>query len=313
MESFSTRGMSTRRKLAYWNQLSSENFTAMEITPRDARAFDGELRRETIGPLTLMDVRSAAVRIRHTAAHVARVASPSYLLMMPLHGELHVRIADAPLQRLGTNEYCLIDHAQPYELDHGDEVRVVSLHIPWGALDPLLPRPERAVGRVMRGDTGVSRLPAVLLRELGDQIDAASTARFAPVIAQGLLGFVAAAYAEDSDAGMPAAEARFRVVQADIEARLYDPELAPAAVAARAGISPRRLRALFAEAGETFSGFLLRRRLERSAALLRDPAWRGASITAIAFRNGFNNPTHFGYAFKRRFGVTPREYRQAPA
>jgi AraC-like DNA-binding protein len=53
----------------------------------------------------------------------------------------------------------------------------------------------------------------------------------------------------------------------------------------------------------------LRRRLERCATLLHDPHWLSRSITDIAFRNGFNNMTHFGYAFKKHFGSTPREYR----
>lgn len=34
--------------------------------------------------------------------------------------------------------------------------------------------------------------------------------------------------------------------------------------------------------------------------------------TAIAFDHGFNSPTHFGRAFRARFGVTPREFRRSP-
>ena len=82
-------------------------------------------------------------------------------------------------------------------------------------------------------------------------------------------------------------------------------------MARAAGISTRRLRALLARGGESFSSYLLRRRLERCAQLLRDSCWRGRSITEIAFRSGFNNTTHFGYAFKRRYGLTPREFRSA--
>ena len=66
---------------------------------------------------------------------------------------------------------------------------------------------------------------------------------------------------------------------------------------------------MLAEGGESFSAYLLRRRLERCADLLRDAAWQGRSITDIAFRNGFNNATHFGHAFRLRYGMTPSEYR----
>ena len=35
------------------------------------------------------------------------------------------------------------------------------------------------------------------------------------------------------------------------------------------------------------------------------------SVTEIAFRNGFNDPSHFSRAFRDRFGTTPGGYRAA--
>jgi AraC family transcriptional regulator, positive regulator of tynA and feaB len=219
--------------------------------------------------------------------------------------------AQTPCQ-VATGEYCLLDHGQPYELQHGDGVRVLCLDLPRATLDAVLARPAAAVGRVMRADSGLSRLLAVLLRELGGEIAPETPAHFVPALAQGLLGFVAAAYSDGADEPLPAAEARQRALLALIDARLHDADLNPADVAREAGVSPRRLRALLAAGGEPFSAYVLRRRLERCAVLLRDAHWRGCSITEIAFRAGFNNATHFGYAFKRRYGKTPREFRASP-
>jgi AraC family transcriptional activator of tynA and feaB len=131
----------------------------------------------------------------------------------------------------------------------------------------------------------------------------------APALAQGLLGFVAAAYSEAASDALPASAARRRALYACIDAWLQDPDLSPAEIAREAGISSRRLRAVLAAGGESFSSYLLRRRLERCADLLRDVRWRGRTITEIAFRSGFNNATHFGYAFKKHYGRTPRDFR----
>lgn len=49
------------------------------------------------------------------------------------------------------------------------------------------------------------------------------------------------------------------------------------------------------------------------AAMLRDLTRRHQTITQIAFQCGCNNATHFGVAFKRRFDLTPREYRARAA
>jgi AraC-like DNA-binding protein len=36
----------------------------------------------------------------------------------------------------------------------------------------------------------------------------------------------------------------------------------------------------------------------------------GRTVAAIAFDYGFNSPTHFGRVFRRKFAMTPREYRE---
>jgi len=55
--------------------------------------------------------------------------------------------------------------------------------------------------------------------------------------------------------------------------------------------------------------WLLRRRLEHSAALLRTSL---LNVTEAAFESGFENMSHFSRAFKARFGVPPVAYREDP-
>jgi AraC-like DNA-binding protein len=44
--------------------------------------------------------------------------------------------------------------------------------------------------------------------------------------------------------------------------------------------------------------------------LLKDPANVGNSISAYAFACGFNDMTHFSKAFRKKFGMSPTEFRQ---
>jgi AraC-like DNA-binding protein len=210
-----------------------------------------------------------------------------------------------------TGELCLLDHARTYQLEHGDGMRTLCVDIPRATLDALLPAPQRAVGLRLASQRSAVRLLAGLLRELGAELHPGALANFTPAFAQGLLGFIAEAYAAEPDC-LPesALAARVAALRARIEGRLAEPDLTPDCIAQDAGISARRLRALLATEGEGFSAYLLRRRLERSAEWLRHPAWRTLSITQIAFRAGFNNTTHFGHAFRERYGVTPRDWRR---
>ena len=54
--------------------------------------------------------------------------------------------------------------------------------------------------------------------------------------------------------------------------------------------------------------WLLERRLERSAALLRNTQ---LSVTEITFESGFEDLSHFSKAFKEKFGQSPSIYRRA--
>ena len=100
-----------------------------------------------------------------------------------------------------------------------------------------------------------------------------------------------------------------RICQA-IEHRLGDPDLAPTRVAQTEGISERYLQKLFEGTGSSFTHYVRERRLQRTWADLSSPAEAHHSISEIAYRSGFNDSAHFSRAFRARFGLSPREFRQ---
>ncbi len=92
------------------------------------------------------------------------------------------------------------------------------------------------------------------------------------------------------------------------DARFFEPldvdDLARTAGLSRAHFS-REFRRAF---GESPHGYLLTRRLERAAALLRST---DRSVTDICFSVGLNSVGSFTTSFKRTYGVSPTEYRAA--
>jgi AraC-like DNA-binding protein len=60
------------------------------------------------------------------------------------------------------------------------------------------------------------------------------------------------------------------------------------------------------EVGHTFSDHLNELRLSEASRLLKESQ---LPITDILYRVGYQNPSHFGHRFKKRFGHSPREYR----
>ncbi len=66
-------------------------------------------------------------------------------------------------------------------------------------------------------------------------------------------------------------------------------------------------RIMRAHFGESLGAYIVRLRLETAVSLLR---FSEVSISDIAFKVGYESPSSFNKAFKKRFGVSPNEYRQ---
>jgi AraC family transcriptional regulator of arabinose operon len=74
------------------------------------------------------------------------------------------------------------------------------------------------------------------------------------------------------------------------------------------GLGASRLEHLFKEQARTsIRDYIREQRLEAAASLLVNTAER---ISAISYQVGFPDVPNFNHAFKRRFGISPREYRE---
>lgn len=131
-------------------------------------------------------------------------------------------------------------------------------------------------------------------------------------LADALIALLAASLLESPEAQMqsPDRHASLLVaVRRTIESRLHDPELRIAQVASAHHISVSTLQKLFAAQGDSVTGWIRERRLERCRRDLANPEFSGLSVSSIANRWGFLNAAHFSRTFSKNFGMTPREYR----
>jgi AraC-like DNA-binding protein len=105
--------------------------------------------------------------------------------------------------------------------------------------------------------------------------------------------------------------ARFAAIRSDIPGRLGDSDLSAEGLAARHGISSRYVRKLFEEEGASFSTFVLAERLHGVRRMLVDRRHAHLNVAQIAHENGFGDVSYFNRAFRRHFGATPSEIRDA--
>ena len=94
-----------------------------------------------------------------------------------------------------------------------------------------------------------------------------------------------------------------------VVARHYRRELTLAAVARALASSPRQLQRAYAQFGEsTFEEDLRARRMSAAAELLIEQ--RAIPVCDVARLVGYRNAPHFAAAFRRRYGLSPADFRE---
>jgi two-component system, response regulator YesN len=96
---------------------------------------------------------------------------------------------------------------------------------------------------------------------------------------------------------------------AEFIAKNLDGEITCETIAARVSLNSDYLTRLFKkETGLSVSAYILREKMRLAAELLDTS---GLSISEISERLGYMNPASFSLSFRKRFGKSPHEYRQA--
>jgi AraC-like DNA-binding protein len=115
--------------------------------------------------------------------------------------------------------------------------------------------------------------------------------------------------AEEAAPAMEVREGRRRAILEHIDRNLADADLGVGSIARAFSVSSRTLHKLFEGEPQTVARLIWDRRLERCREDMADPAMAARSITEIAHLWGFSDSQHFSRAFKQRYGLTPRDYR----
>ncbi len=87
--------------------------------------------------------------------------------------------------------------------------------------------------------------------------------------------------------------------------------LSPKVVADHIGVSLRHLYRLFVVEQQSVNKYIQMKRLEKVEFELKDLKNKKLSITEIALKWGFGDSAHFSKIFKKVYGISPRQFREA--
>lgn len=297
------------RRRDYWRHVIDDHLVPMDVRFEDGPDVRDEVRTGMFGTVRVSESATGPGEARRTAEHIRRCDPDLYQLFVQVSGT-GVGEQNGHRAALRPGDLSLTDLSRPFRCVHPAR-RAVLVTFPRASMP--LPRADvaRLTGARIRGDRGDAALVSRVARRLPRHLeDGAGPARLGTAVLD-LLTVALAGRLDHRSAAPPEAHQRtLRLrISGYIDARLADPGLNPATVAAAHHISVRFLHKLFEAEEQSVAALIRRRRLEGCRRDLSDPALARRPVSATAARWGFANPAHFNRLFRETYGLPPGEFR----
>ena len=289
----------------------------MPVTPQPPERREFHSRGEVlpVGAGAVMRLQITGQYCERTSGDIAKAGTQGYHLNTLLAGSPQSHSLDG-----GRSEFVLepgksllfpSGTRDRYDSDHLADMELGSFWLPHDALqDRLGARCDMAA--VMVSDdqvTGplITAVERALLTDFGS-LAPGVTVRLFDV----LLDLVALALNSHCEIAEPSPkwQARELLLRQEIGRQLRREGLQVRHIAAKLGVSPRNIHKLFERSGETFSSYVLERRLIGASIDLRNHAFDGVGVTQIALSWGFADASHFSRSFRQKFGCSPSAWRK---
>jgi len=300
--SFATRATNRQERSDQWRTITCAPYAELG----DDR--EASIRGCDLGELRLASVALGEHRLESAQAGCGSDENGAVKFLFLEEGECLVE-QDGRSVTLGSGQWCAIDKSLPYFTASSLSTRQLALSLPkrrlagWqNGIRQALVMPQgflQGAGHVLH-ESAVAAINAATVLGRRDRVR----------LGDALVHILNMAWHADPEvASARTRRARRHAVMDYVERNLADPDLDIGRIAQALGYSKRTLHKLFADDAMTLSRLIWNRRLEHCRQQLLDPAQARRSITEIAHSWGFSDSQHFSRAFKGRFGVAPRDFR----
>lgn len=271
-------------------------------------SFTGRTYRQRTETFQLVSWTSDREHVRRERRGIERDPRGHYELLLPLKNTLHVGV-NGPDHTLNVGDMALTPIDSPFHLAHGDEIQGLMLLIPPQRIEGRL---DLAGSRGLRivADTGLACVSRDLLLSVFRERHHLTGVQFDAAVERALDLVALAAAGEETAPPRSGDAAVLAAVRRHVRRHATDLDFSVGSMATAIGWSSRYVQAVLARAGMTASELVRQERLELARLRLGSDDFRDQSIADVAMSVGFQSPSAFSAAFRRHFGVAPREFRR---
>lgn len=310
---FSYVGVPSGQNYEAWREGFCRRFCQLDVEPGDIEHIKCTVEVTRVGSLSFGAAHGTSGSFLRTRSLLSD-GCDDLVMVTALAGNV-LTVQRGQAVELRPEQICLMSLDDIAECGLGRDSRFTALRIPRKELIDLCPEAENRLSKPLQGYPSLREVVSgysALCAGIGTSLNAVGQHTMAQHMTE-LVALLLRAQATDA---MPPLQdsygaARLQLIQAHILQRLGKGDLTVLSVARHAGLTPKQVQRLFAASGITFSEFVLEQRLVLARRLLTLSRRRSEKISASAYDAGFRDISYFNRSFRRRFGMSPSEWRDA--
>lgn len=304
LEQLSTTGIAVPDRVPFWNDIA-RMVAPILVEPLGELPFEARLYRRKLRECELLSPCSSPARIHSGPDH----ASAGVLNLQLQHKGRTTTNTGGVTAVIEEGDFLLFDPTRPHWQSFDEHTQAIVIRIPLATVEERMPHLRSQIGVPVSGRSGAGFLFSNFLRNAWMELERDGSGEWIDGLGDAIWPLLDMAYAATRPLLEPnRREERRRVLFDAVESDLTDPELDVHRLARRMGVSARYVQMLFAEMGTTPRAFIQNRRLELAARRLEREG-SDVTVTDVAYDVGFNDLSSFCRAFRRRFEMSPRNYR----
>jgi AraC-like DNA-binding protein len=268
---------------------------------------EGMLRGLELGGAAVFTVSGNPQTVRRTTTAVRRSPADMLKVCVQLRGRATVHQDDREIV-LDPGQLAVYDTGRPYALRLEGTWTCAVMAVRRDLIEVATPCLNSAMRRTHSSEQGPGLLLSQFITSTVSQLDSVGPA--AGKLGEAGVCLLAGTLTGTGDAAVVSGTEVLRErVMAYIRARLEDPRLSRATVAAAHQMSPRTLDRLFGGQEWSVSGYIRHERLKAVRRDLENPALLSRSVAALAARWCFFDAAHFSRLFRENYGCPPSRVR----